>query len=62
MGSGTLRRDIPRYAEWCLRERMNPDDLVSRQIALDEIDAGYAALRNPEVARVVITSFRDPRR
>lgn len=57
MGSGNPRRDIPRYADLYLSGRMNLDDLVSRRIALDEIDAGYAALRDPDVARVVITSF-----
>ncbi|MER5556661.1 zinc-binding dehydrogenase [Streptomyces sp. NPDC002793] len=57
MGSGNPRRDIPRYADLYLRGHMNLDDLVSRQIALDGIDAGYAALRDPDVARVVITSF-----
>ncbi|MFE9171905.1 zinc-binding dehydrogenase [Streptomyces kebangsaanensis] len=54
-GHSALRRVVSAGAH-------ESDDLVSRQIALDEIDAGYAALRNPEVARVVITSFRDPRR
>ncbi|MDF9868924.1 zinc-binding dehydrogenase [[Kitasatospora] papulosa] len=57
MGSGDPRRDIPRYADLYLRGRMNLDDLVSRRIGLHEIDAGYAALRDPDVARVVITSF-----
>ncbi|GAA4800382.1 zinc-binding dehydrogenase [Streptomyces ziwulingensis] len=57
MGSGNPRRDIPRYAGLYLRGDLNLDDLVSRRIGLDEIDAGYAALRDPEVARVVITSF-----
>lgn len=57
MGSGNPRRDIPRYADLYLQGRMNLDGLVSREIGLDEIDAGYAAARDPEVARVVITSF-----
>ncbi|MFG2594146.1 zinc-binding dehydrogenase [Streptomyces sp. NPDC048438] len=57
MGSGNPRRDIPRYADLYLRGRLNLDDLVSREIALDGIDAGYAALHDPDVARVVITSF-----
>ncbi|MFE5238929.1 MULTISPECIES: zinc-binding dehydrogenase [unclassified Streptomyces] len=57
MGSGNPRRDIPRYADLYLQGRLNLDGLVSRRIALDEIDAGYAAARDPEVARVVITSF-----
>ncbi|MGP3756358.1 zinc-binding dehydrogenase [Streptomyces sp. IBSNAI001] len=57
MGSGNPRRDIPRYADLYLRGRLNLDGLVSRRIALDGIDAGYTALQDPEVARVVITSF-----
>ncbi|MFE9723779.1 hypothetical protein ACFYQ5_09330 [Streptomyces sp. NPDC005794] len=57
MGSGNPRRDIPRYADLYLRGRMNLDDLVSRKITLADIDAGYAALRDPDVARVVVTSF-----
>ncbi|MGP2439885.1 zinc-binding dehydrogenase [Streptomyces sp. JW3] len=57
MGAGDPRRDIPRYADLCLRGHLNLDGLVSRRIALHEIDTGYAALRDPEVARVVVTSF-----
>ncbi|MFD4901947.1 zinc-binding dehydrogenase [Streptomyces sp. NPDC058411] len=57
MGAGNPRRDIPRYADLYLRGHLNLDDLVSRRIALDGIDAGYAALQDPEVARVVVTSF-----
>jgi S-(hydroxymethyl)glutathione dehydrogenase/alcohol dehydrogenase len=57
MGSGNPRRDIPRYADLYLQGRMNLDGLVSREIGLDEIDAGYTAARDPDVARVVITSF-----
>ncbi|MFC9948824.1 zinc-binding dehydrogenase [Streptomyces pratensis] len=57
MGSGNPRRDIPRYADLYLQGRLDLDALVSRQIGLGEIDAGYASLRDPEVARVVITSF-----
>ncbi|GGS46087.1 zinc-binding dehydrogenase [Streptomyces griseoviridis] len=57
MGAGNPRRDIPRYADLCLRGLLNLDGLVSRRIALHEIDAGYAALADPGVARVVVTSF-----
>ncbi|MEU6537060.1 zinc-binding dehydrogenase [Streptomyces sp. NPDC047000] len=57
MGSGHPRRDIPRYAGLCAQGLLDLDGLVSWRIGLDEIDAGYAALRDPDVARVVITSF-----
>lgn len=56
MGSTTPKHDIPLYAELYLQGRFNLDDLVSREIALDQIDAGYDALHEPDVTRVVITS------
>jgi S-(hydroxymethyl)glutathione dehydrogenase / alcohol dehydrogenase len=57
MGSSNLKRDIPFYASLYLQNRMNLDDLVSKEIALDEIDAGYEALKDGSTARVVITDF-----
>lgn len=57
MGSTVPRRDIPAYASLYLRGRFNLDGLVSREISLDEVSQGYAALQDPEVARVVITKF-----
>ncbi|MFI1566821.1 zinc-binding dehydrogenase [Streptomyces sp. NPDC020490] len=57
MGSGNPRHDIPRYAGLALQGRLDLDGLVSHRIGLDEIDAGYAALRDPGTARVVVTSF-----
>jgi S-(hydroxymethyl)glutathione dehydrogenase / alcohol dehydrogenase len=57
MGAGHPRRDIPRYAALCAQGRLDLDALVSWRIGLDQIDAGYAALRDPDVARVVVTSF-----
>lgn len=57
MGSGNPRRDIPRYADLYLRGHLDLDALVSRKISLGDIDTGYTALRDPDVARVVVTSF-----
>lgn len=57
MGSSTLQRDIPLYAELYLQGRFNLDDLVSKEISLDEVNEGYAALKDPAINRVVITSF-----
>jgi S-(hydroxymethyl)glutathione dehydrogenase/alcohol dehydrogenase len=36
---------------------MNLDDLVSRKIALREVNEGYAALKDGSLNRVVVTSF-----
>ena len=56
-GSTNFKRDIPTYAELYLQGRMNLDDLVSRRIALREVNEGYAALKDGSLNRVVVTSF-----
>jgi S-(hydroxymethyl)glutathione dehydrogenase/alcohol dehydrogenase len=56
-GSTNFRHDIPMYAELYLQGRMNLDDLVSRTIALRDVNDGYAALKEGSLNRVVVTSF-----
>jgi S-(hydroxymethyl)glutathione dehydrogenase/alcohol dehydrogenase len=56
-GSTNAKRDIPMYAELYLQGRMNLDDLVSKKIALREVNDGYAALKEGSLNRVVVTSF-----
>lgn len=57
MGSTTPKRDIPMFAELYLQGRFNLDDLLSKEISLDEVNEGYEALKDSDVTRVVITSF-----
>ncbi|GAA1318667.1 alcohol dehydrogenase catalytic domain-containing protein [Leucobacter albus] len=57
MGSTNLKRDIPMYADMYVQGRLNLDDLISQEISIDEVEAGYAALKRGEVIRSVITSF-----
>lgn len=57
MGETVPKRDIPLYADLYLQGRFNLDGLVSREIALDEINEGYESLKEPGMARVVITRF-----
>jgi Zn-dependent alcohol dehydrogenase len=45
------------YAELYLQGRINLDDLVSRRIALRDVNEGYAALKDGSLKRVVVTSF-----
>ena len=56
-GSTNFKRDIPMYADLYLQGRMNLDDLVSKRIALREVNDGYAALKSGSLNRVVVTSF-----
>lgn len=55
MGSTVPRRDIPKCADLYLRGELHLDDLVSQQISIDEVEQGYAALRDSATTRVVIT-------
>ncbi|WP_053351598.1 zinc-binding dehydrogenase [Leucobacter musarum] len=57
MGSTNPKRDIPMIAELYLQGRYELDALVSKEISIDEVNEGYAALKDPTVNRVVITSF-----
>jgi S-(hydroxymethyl)glutathione dehydrogenase/alcohol dehydrogenase len=57
MGSTTAKRDIPMYAKLYLEGRFELDSLLSKEIALDEVNEGYDALKDPSVTRVVITSL-----
>jgi S-(hydroxymethyl)glutathione dehydrogenase/alcohol dehydrogenase len=56
-GSTNAKRDIPMYAELYLQGRMNLDDLVSKTIALRDVNDGYAALKDGSLNRVVVTSY-----
>jgi S-(hydroxymethyl)glutathione dehydrogenase/alcohol dehydrogenase len=57
MGSTNIKNDIPMYADLYLQGRLNLDDLISREISIDEINSAYDELRGGAIARSVITSF-----
>jgi S-(hydroxymethyl)glutathione dehydrogenase/alcohol dehydrogenase len=56
-GSTNAKRDIPMYAGLYLQGRINLDNLVSKTIALRDVNEGYAALKDGSLNRVVVTSF-----
>lgn len=56
-GSTNFKHDIPMYAELYLQGRINLDDLVSKRIALRDVNDGYTALKDGSLNRVVVTSF-----
>lgn len=57
MGSGVLRRDVPAYVDLYLAGKLKLDGMISKEIGLDEVEAGYEMLKDPTVTRVVVTSF-----
>src|SRR6202040_620726 len=50
-GSTNFKSDIPMYAEFYLQGRLNLDDLVSKRIALRDVNDGYAALTDGSINR-----------
>ncbi len=55
MGSNQFRTDIPRMIDMYLSGRLLLDEMVSKTIALEEINEGYELMKAGEVARTVIT-------
>lgn len=53
-GSANMRRDVPRLVDLYMHKRIKIDELISRRIALDDIDAAFSAMEKGEVARSVI--------
>ena len=45
------------YAQLYLQGKLNLDDLISREIGIEEINEAYAELKGGAIARSVITSF-----
>ncbi len=54
MGSNRFRTDMPKYVDFYLKGKLNLDDLVSRRIALEEVNEAFSELEKGEVARSVI--------
>ncbi len=54
MGSNAFRVDMPRFVELYKQGRLNLDDLISKRIALGDVNAAFEDLKKGEVARSVI--------
>jgi S-(hydroxymethyl)glutathione dehydrogenase/alcohol dehydrogenase len=54
LGSADLRRDVPRLVQLYRQGQLRLDELVSRRLSLDEVNAGLEALERGEVARSVV--------
>jgi S-(hydroxymethyl)glutathione dehydrogenase/alcohol dehydrogenase len=54
MGSNRFRVDMPNYVEMYLAGRLKLDEMITREIRLEEINEAFDALLEGEVARQVI--------
>jgi S-(hydroxymethyl)glutathione dehydrogenase/alcohol dehydrogenase len=55
MGSNRFRVDMPQYVDWYLAGKLKLDELVSATMPIEKINDGFAALREGEVARQLVT-------
>jgi S-(hydroxymethyl)glutathione dehydrogenase/alcohol dehydrogenase len=53
-GSANLRRDMPRLLDLYMQKKLKIDELVSKRIKLDDVNAAFEAMEKGEVARSVI--------
>jgi S-(hydroxymethyl)glutathione dehydrogenase / alcohol dehydrogenase len=53
-GSANMHRDMPRLLELYMQKRLKIDELISRRIKLDDVNAAFEAMEKGEVARSVI--------
>lgn len=54
MGSSSVRKDIPYYADLYLQGRLNLDDLIAQEISLEDINTAYETQETGAIARSVI--------
>ena len=54
MGSNHFRVDMPRFADFYLDGKLKLDDMISRRIALEQINEAFDEMKQGEVARSVI--------
>ena len=53
-GSSDVRRDVPRLIDLYRKGELKLDELISREIELDEVNDAFEAMKTGEVARSVI--------
>jgi S-(hydroxymethyl)glutathione dehydrogenase/alcohol dehydrogenase len=53
-GSANLQRDVPRLVDLYMNKRIKIDELISRKISLNDVNAAFQAMEKGEVARSVI--------
>ncbi len=54
MGSNRFRVDMPRYVDFYLRGQLKLDEMISRRIALEQINEAFDEMRQGKVARSVV--------
>src|ERR1041385_7399650 len=53
-GSSNVREDVPKLLDLYKKGKLKLDELISREISLDEVNDAFEAMKTGEVARSVI--------
>jgi len=53
-GSSNVDRDVPKLLDLYKRSELKLDELISREIKLEEVNDAFAAMESGEIARSVI--------
>jgi S-(hydroxymethyl)glutathione dehydrogenase/alcohol dehydrogenase len=53
-GGAKGRRDVPKIVEWYMDKRINIDDLITHKLPLEEINKGFALMREGKSIRSVV--------
>ncbi len=53
-GGARGRTDVPRIVDWYMEKKINIDDLITHQLALDDIDRAFELMHGGESIRTVV--------
>jgi S-(hydroxymethyl)glutathione dehydrogenase/alcohol dehydrogenase len=57
MGSNHFKVDMPKYIDFYMQGRLKLDEMITRELALEDVNEAFRAMKAGEVARQVITTF-----
>src|SRR5262249_35246742 len=57
MGSNHFKVDMPKYVDFYLQGRLKLDEMITRELALEDVNEASRAMKAGEVSRQVITTF-----
>jgi S-(hydroxymethyl)glutathione dehydrogenase/alcohol dehydrogenase len=55
MGSNHFKVDMPKYIDFYMQGRLKLDEMITRRLALDDLNEAFRAMKAGEVARQVLT-------
>jgi S-(hydroxymethyl)glutathione dehydrogenase/alcohol dehydrogenase len=57
MGSNHFKVDMPKYIDFYMQGRLKLDEMITRELAIEDVNEAFRAMKAGEVSRQVITTF-----